>query len=607
MKFLVFLAVFAPTSVLAAAPTSLSQIAIDHLKDASGLKLTSVGDRTLIAVQAPEGDDKGAFWYGVDPGMDAATARVVWTSRVACPLPTVGEVLATPSLVLCRTDHDVFALAPQDGGVRWRFRHKKPLALMATVGERVAVNVDNEELVVLELATGRVLRRFALLGAPLQAVGESPNGPLALIVAKAADGAPAGQTHEIVAQPLSDAASTTNAQLEPLAPLWRTPFGGADYRLVPSQTTVVATPVPGVIDARDLATGKVLWAEPVPLLPTLEPLTDGLAVGGIRPDGLRWVGIANTRTKITVWRRAWPFGALHGVGLDNGHVVFLGDGGWLVARAKDGQLEATGEVSDAGEVIAVQAADHVLTLLTSQGRAGATWQQVALSPTEAPPPLPPPPPVDWLAAGRQLQFLDFPHGGRDPRTLLPGDGAMLAVTVWPLKSAQGWAFEFRRQDAKGEGQNGTRTMTAEALESAARFDLDLAAAGAAVANRTALRLSKGLWRALLDTGRAELTLDGAQLALHLDGLASTRLQVRDEAGVFHWADVDVQVASNEDGSVRLWLLPYGDAAIAARAELPHLTWALMSVDWRPHGAAEPTSADGNAPPKSKKLKLHKKN
>ncbi len=606
MKLLVLLAFLTPAAALAAAPTVLSQIAVDHLTDASGIKLMSVGDRTVVAVQPPEGDDKGAYWYGVDPGMDAATARVVWASRVACPLPGVGEVVATASLVLCRTDHDLFALAPADGSVRWRFHAKRELAPLATAGQRVAINLDNEELDVLDLQTGHVLRRFELHGAPLQTAALSPNGPLALIVAKAVGAAAVGHTHEMLAQPLAEAASTTTAKLEPLAPLWRVPFGGADYRLVPSQTAVVATPMPGVIDARDLATGKVLWAEPVPLLPTLEPLADGLAVGGIRPDGVRWIGVADTRTRITTWRRAWPYGALHGVGMDNGHVVWLGDGGWLVTRGKDGQLEASGEVADAGDVVAVQAADHVLTLLTWQGKTGALWHQFTLSPAQPPPPLPDQPATEWLAPGRQLVFMDFAHGGRDPQTLLPGNGAMMALMVWPVATAQGWAFEFRRQDDNGTGQNGTRTMTAEALESAG-IDLDLAAAGPAAASRTALRLSKQLWRALLDTGRAEQTLDGGKLGLHLDGPASSRLQVRDKDGIFHWADVDVQVASTADGTYRLWLMPYGDAALVVRAELPNQTLALMSVDWRPAVEPPPNARPaGKAANKSKSPKLRKK-
>ncbi len=587
MKVLVFLALCAPVSALAAAPTTLSQIATDHLKDPSGIKLTSVGDRTVIAVQPRVGDDKGAFWYGVDPGMDAQTARVVWSSRIACPLPDgTGEVLATPSAVLCRTDHDVFAIAPHDGSVRWRYHHNDKLALMVTAGDRVAVNVDNGELAVLELTTGRVLRRFALHGAPLQAAALSPNGPLALITARTAGSAPVGHSHAILAQPLAEAASTTTARLEELAPLWRVPFGGAEYRLVPSQTAFVATPVAGVIDARDLATGKTLWADAVPLLPTLEPLADGLAVGGIRPDGVRWVGMADTRTRITKWRRAWSFGALHGVGSDNGHAIWLGDGGWLVTRAGDGQWEASGELADSTEVASVQAADHVLTLLLWHGKSGGEWQQVALSPTQAPPPLPDMPELDWLTPGRQLAFLDFVHGGRDAQTQLPGDGAMQAVTVWPLAAAEGTAFAFRRQDAKGTTEEGGRSTTQQAIDTAQRLDLELPAGHATLADRTAWQMSQVLWQTLLRTGRVELTLDGVVLALHLEGLASVRLQVRDHVGAFRWADVDAQVAASEDGAVRLWLMPHRGTAMVARAELPRRTWALMRVEWRPAEAPD---------------------
>lgn len=608
MKLFFLLAIFVPASVFAAAPTSLSQIAVDHVKDPSGVKVTSVGDRTVIAVQPPGRDDKGAFWYGVDPGMDAQTARIVWTSRLACPLADgTGELLATSSLVLCRTDHDVFALAPQDGSVRWRFHHKLKLATLATAGERVAVSVDNEELEVLDLQTGHVLRRFALHGAPLQTVAQSPDGPMALIVARLADGAPPGHSHEIIAQPLADAASTTVARLEELTPSWRAPFGGADYRLVASQNALVATPVAGVIDARDLATGKALWADAVPLLPTLEPLREGLAVGGIRPDGVRWVGLADTRTRIVKWRRPWPYGALHGVGSDNGHLIWLGDGGWIATGAADGQLEASGDLPENMDVTSVQAANHVLTLLLWHGKTGGAWQQVGLHATEAPPPLPDPPPLDWLTAGRQLTFLDFAHGGRDPQTQLPGDGAMQGVTVWPTAAATGWAMTFRRQDAKGTGQDGSRTVAAAALETAARMDLGLIPGQAALGDRTFLQLSRAVWRTLTLTGRADLTLDGVALALHLDGLASVRMQVRDKSGSFRWADVDTQVASSEDGAARLWLMPYEGTAIAARAELPHRTWALMSVDWRPTAAPDDeTRQRAKLPPGKKGAKPRKK-
>lgn len=594
----------APSAALAAAPVSLSQIAIDHVKDLSAIKLTSVGDRTLVTVPAPAGDDKGAFWYGIDPGMDAQTARVVWTTRLACPVAAAqGEIVATTNAVLCRTDHDVFALAPQDGSVRWRFHHKKRLTLLASAGQRVAVNVDNDELTVLDLSNGRVLRRFALEGAPLQAAALSPNGPLAFVVAHLADSAANGQSHRILAQPLAEAASTTDARIEPLQPLWQAPFGGADYRLVPSQGALVATPVAGVIDAHDLATGKILWAEPVPLLPTLEPLADGLAVGGIRPDGVRWVGLADTRTRITRWRRTWPYGALHGVGVDNGHVVWLGDGGWLVTRATDGQLEASGDLTDASEVTAVQAADHVLTLLVSQGKSGAHWQQVTLNPTQAPPAIAEQPALDWLAPGRRLVFLDFAHGGRDPQTLLPGDGPMQAVAVWPRATADGWAFGHDQPDSDKSARAGSVQVSAAALATSTRVLLRLPPGALTTADASALRLSQASWQTLQQTRRAELTLDGAPLTLHLEGLGASRLQVRDKTGAFRWADVDTQVVANEDGSVRLWLMPFAQSALIVRAELPTRTWALMNVDRQPEPTAAPVT---QTKPGKKAGKPHRK-
>ena len=588
MKWLFLLACFAPAAVLAAVPTSLAQIALDHVKDPSGIKLTSVGDRTLIAVAAPDDDRaKGAFWYGVDPGMDAQTARVIWTNRLACPLPDgTGEVIATPSLVLCRTDHDVFAIAPQDGSVRWHFHHKKLLAPMATAGQRVAVNAANEELAVLDLPTGRVLRRFALGGAPLQAAAMSAHGPLALIVAKRADSTAPGHSHQIIAQPLAEAASTTDARLEPLTPLWLAPFGGADYRLLPSQGLLVTTPVTGVVDARDLASGRVLWAEPTPLLPTLEPLAEGLAIGGIRTDGVRWIGLADARSKITAWRRPWTLGALHGVGLDNGHVVWLGDDGWEVTRVRDGNLEASGALHDDAELATVQAADHVLTLLLWRHKLGGTLQQVALQPTQPPPPVPALPPPDWLVPGRQLVFFDFVHGGRDPQTLLPGDGTMQALTVWPEASASGFTFAFRRQDAHGAGPEAKRTIPDEALATAPGLELSGEADGSAN-DRTTLQLSQAVWQTLTKTGHADLLFEGEALALHLEGPSSVRLQVRNTSGLLHWADVDTQVAVNENGKVRLWLMALGDRALAIRAETPRRTWALMNVDWRPPTLAAP--------------------
>ncbi len=608
MKFFLIFALCAPFSAWAAAPTSLSQIPLDHLKDPSGVKLTSVGDRTLIAVQPPASDDKGAFWYGVDPGMDAQTARVVWTSRVACPLTTgTGDVQATPTWVLCRTDHDVFALSPADGSVRWRFHHKDRITAMGFADQRVAVNVDNAELTSLDLKSGRVLRRFDLRGAPLQAVVQSPQGPLALVVAKFDDQAPTGFSHRIYAQPLAEAASTAAAPVEPLSPAWSAPFGGADYRLVPSQNAIVTTPASGVIDARDTATGKVLWAEPTPLLPTLEPLADGLAVGGIRPDGIRWIGLANTRTRITTWRRAWPFAALQGVGLDNGHVVWLGEGGWLVTRAQDGQQEAAGELTDDAEVASVQAADHVMTLLLWRRKTGGTWQQVALHPIEPPKALAELESQDWLVPGRQLNFLHFRHEGRDPQTLLPGDGAMLALTVWPKAAASGWAFDFRLTDAKGAGQNGARSTSKDEMDNATALDLDLVPGPTAPADHTALQVSRALWQKLTQTGEMTLKLDGEQVTLRGAGPASVRLQVRDKPGPFHWADVDVQVASTADGSIRLWWMPFGESAIAARAELAHRTWALMSVDWRPpEETTAVKDAKGKLPSGKKGKKSRKK-
>ena len=595
MKFLAILSLLFAVPAQAAGPQTLEQIAVGADLDAASVRLAAVGDRTLVAVQPLEQDQRGALWYGVEPGMDARSARVVWSTRLACPLAGgPGEVVATATLVLCRTDHDVFALSAADGTVRWRFHHDRPLNALHPAGARLAIDVDGEELVALEAASGRTLARYALGGAPLRAAAMTPDGPLAFVVHKA-DAARPGHTHAIAAQPLAADSPTPDVR-EAMKPLWRKPFGGADYRLVPSEDMLLATPMPGVLDARELTTGTVRWLDPTPLLPTLEALPGGLAVGGIRPDGVRWVGLARARTQVRRWRQAWTHGALQGVGEDNGHLVWLGETGWLVTRVSDGSVEARGDLAEDTLVAAVQAADHAVTLLLWQPRSGATWLHVPLTTTQPPAALPAAPALDWLEPGRELAWLDYAHGGRDPETGLPGDGPMQELVVWPLAASEdALRFAFRRRTVGIAEVRGERVLAATARAEGHRLDLTLDAGTAVWADRTALLVAGQTWRALAAGNEVDLAVGDERVQRFVRlGSGSTRLQVADKAGVLRWADVDAEIATNGAGDVRLWLVPMGEEALVVRAELPRQTWALMQVRRGAPEVEPPTGAPHSA-------------
>jgi hypothetical protein len=248
-----------------------------------------------------------------------------------------------------------------------------------------------------------------------------------------------------------------------------------------------------------------------------------------------------------------------------------------------------------------------MTVLLWRRKTGGMWQQVALHAREAPQAIAPLAPQDWLSPGRQLNFLQFDHEGRDPQTLLPGDGTMLALAVWPKAAESGWAFDFRKQDANGKGQDGARATSKDVMDNAPGLDLNLTPGPGAPADRTALQVSRAVWQSLSQSGQAALTLDGEAVALRTVGMGSVRLQVREARGPFHWADVDTLVVSDKTGAIRLWLMPFGESAIAVRAEMAHRTWALMRVDWRPPAEAAPLE-DGKrkAAPGKKPKRPHKK-
>lgn len=568
------------SAALADPRRALTDIQLGLEQDPGALKLTSVGDRTIVALLPAENDPKGATWHGIDPGMDAQTTRVIWTSRLACPLLPEHELQVaggpSGSLVLCRTDHDVFALSPQDGSVRWRFHDDRKLERIGHAGQRVAVNLADTLLIVLDLQTGKVLRRFGLGGAPLGTVVNSAAGPLALVVTLR-DSTEEGHTHALLAQSLAEPASTTDARPEPLQPLWQTPFGAATYALFPSQNAVTGSPAPMTIDAHDTATGQTLWTEPAQFLPTLEPVPGGLAVGGVRPDGVRWIGLMETRTRVLRWRRPWTLGALQGVGEDNGHLLWLGERGWLVTRLADGVQEAAGQAPEDHDIAAIQAADHVLTLALWHQKTGLIWQQIPLTGTELPQPLPPQVPPNWLTPDRQLLWVDLRHGGRDKQTLLPGDGPLYGHETTFERAAAGWQFKLltRRGNASMEPQQ--VKMPQDALQHAHRLVVDLAHIPPGQA--TMLVVSRDVWKALRDSGRTELALDDAPpVAFHTAGDSAVRMQTR-EGKTLHWTDLDVKVVTNDDGSARLWLMPLAgpgleDLALVVRAELPKQTWAL---------------------------------
>lgn len=578
----------------------LADVALGHIQDPAGIQLTAVGDRAVIAVAPAKGDTKGTTWVGVDPGMDAETSPVVWSTRLACPVAgQTSQVLAAPPLVLCRTEQDVFALRASDGSVVWRYHAAGKIEKLAVSGKRVAVREGERLLAVLALQTeggvqgGQVLRRLDTLGAPLQAAMLTAAGPVALLVAKGADDAAAGHTHQIVAVPLADAASTADARLEPLQPAWKVAFGAADYALFPSQTAILAAPVPGTMQARDASTGRLLWLDPTTILPTVEPLPSGLAVAGIRPDGQRWVGLADPRTQVIRWRRVWELGGLHGIGEDNGHMVFLGDGGWLVARATDGALEGQGELADDEAIAAVQAADHVLTQLIFKRRSGLSWHQRTLTVGPLPEPLTQQPHVPWLSSGWRLVWMDLRHGGRDVATGLPGDGPLLGWSTEVTQHAEGWDVTTAPMRAGATDTGVKQTWSTELLRTASRVSLNPAAAGADSALTFALSAQQ--WQLLDQTGHVDLGVGvDASQTFHRQGLATVRMQVRDPKGNLRWTDLDTMMIATADGTTRLWLLAYQQQALVVRAELATRLWALAiaepAVFAQPNGTgAHPTT------------------
>jgi len=239
--------------------------------------LTGNDEVTVVMTEGPSAEHP-AVWqaYG-------ARGQVLWTRAHTCPdFDAHTEPFVVDDRIVCKSSKSIVAVDLASGDERWRFTESRTLYMTVGAQGVVATSINNEEVAVLDAKTGSVLQRFNVGGAVLEAVAATPRGPLALLVQD-----PPGKVEDtivlpgeageeplrisvsgldkerrLVAQPLSRVA--LGEGLQPLAPLWATPFEGYSYAVFPSGGAVVGEPSEGLKVGWDLTTGKVLWTRPLP-------------------------------------------------------------------------------------------------------------------------------------------------------------------------------------------------------------------------------------------------------------------------------------------------------------------------------------------------------
>jgi outer membrane protein assembly factor BamB len=239
--------------------------------------MTGTDDVTVVMTEGPS-PERPAIWQAYD-----AKGQVLWTRAHTCPdFDAHTEPFVVDDSIVCKSRRSILAVDLVSGDERWRFTDSRNLYITAGAQGVVATSINNEEVAVLDAKNGSVLQRFNVGGAVLEAVAATPKGPLALLVQD-----PPGKVEEtivlpgeageeplriglsgldkerrLVAQPLSR--QPLGDGLQPLAPLWTTPFEGYSYAVFPSGGAVVGEPSEGMQVGWDLTNGKVLWSRPLP-------------------------------------------------------------------------------------------------------------------------------------------------------------------------------------------------------------------------------------------------------------------------------------------------------------------------------------------------------
>jgi len=216
--------------------------------------------------------DKPARWQAFDN-----RGNFAWAADHACPnFDDYTTLFAVDQRIICKWKKQIVAVDAKTGKEAWRFSDPRPMYITAGAQGRVAVSIDNQQLAVLDAATGREVQRYDVDGAVLEAVAATSKGPLALLVQDTP-----GQVKDTIELPTGDGGALERIELSgddagrrlvalaiggkgpkgilPMKPTWTTRFEGYSFDVEPSAGVVVGLPREGIRAGWDLADGKLLW------------------------------------------------------------------------------------------------------------------------------------------------------------------------------------------------------------------------------------------------------------------------------------------------------------------------------------------------------------
>jgi len=323
----------------------------------AGDVFTTGGSRAHIVIVEGEDAARPARWMRIDD-----QGAVVWQADHRCPnfsdfttlLDPAGKGAAATRAV-CKVGRQIIGVDVDTGREAWSFTDPRPLYMTVRAEDRVAVSVDNAQVAVLDVATGKELQRIDVDGAVLEAAAVTPKGPIALLVRDSADaetGAielPVGEggALEKVATSGDDpgrrliaiaiGGPATKGIKKPRV-LWSTPFAGYSFDIHATAGALIGEPSRDRVTAYDPLTGKALWERPELDEEARAWGSDGGAFARPLAGGGVLYGAVDARIGKTLWD-AQIADALPplAVGADEGDLGVVWQGGFLIADFASGK------------------------------------------------------------------------------------------------------------------------------------------------------------------------------------------------------------------------------------------------------------------------------
>ncbi|TNF27294.1 MAG: hypothetical protein EP329_19700 [Deltaproteobacteria bacterium] len=309
----------------------------------------TIGNDRVSVVITESGDPaRPARWTAVDEA-----GRVAWEATHACPDFADYTLLeGDGDRLVCKRSHEILAVDAADGAEVWRFHSDTALYITGIAGGRVATSVDNQQVLVLDAADGREIGRWAVDGSVLEAVTNTPDGPVGLMIVEPATAEERRETLTLGDETLEVTVTSPSPErrmgvlplggpawrgTKPMALRWSVPFEGYSFDLVDAGGVVVGQPREDTWVGYDLATGERLWERVQREGETLTFGEDGAAFSRADGDGAWVYGALDPRTARPRWEQAWPHAdAPVGLAQGSGQVAAWNGEALYVARFDDG-------------------------------------------------------------------------------------------------------------------------------------------------------------------------------------------------------------------------------------------------------------------------------